>query len=150
MCIREVSGKAFVLPDAITKVSQTDLLDRPESHGASILVVSAQNFGLEDDYRQAMTALKLWSIKALLGTSFDVTFREHATTEGIVCAEISDEDHDVITRHIRGEKDLFIIDLHNLTIITARQLRCAKIHLPDEHRRAFLNDTFRSLSFATH
>lgn len=92
--------------------------DRPENAGCSILVVD-ENFGSGSSREHAVPALMQWGIKAVIGLSFAEIFRGNAVGNGLVCVELSSEDHANLVKALSpggiGLR-MISIDLQTMTI----------------------------------
>ena len=98
------------------------MLDKPEAQGTSILVVGT-NFGCGSSREHAVWAIQQAGYKAVIARKTDDSpgysdiFRQNAANCGLLLAEVSIENHAVLTQAATGAT--LTIDLPNQTISVA-------------------------------
>lgn len=107
------------------------VLNRPESHGAQILL-AGDNFGCGSSREHAPWALTAWGIRAVISTSFADIFRNNSLKNGLLPVIVDPDVHAKLMAMLNDRPDQhFMIDLASQTLV-----------LPDEEEVTFPIDGF--------
>ncbi len=107
------------------------VLNRPESHGAEILV-AGDNFGCGSSREHAPWALQQFGFKAVISTSFGDIFRQNSLKNGFLPISIPQDSADRLFRSLAAHPDAKIaVDLGN-----------QRVTLPDGTKVEFPIDDF--------
>lgn len=83
-------------------------LDRPEMAGRKILVAN-ENFGCGSSREHAVWALLDYGFRAIVAPSFGSIFLNNATNCGLLCAQVSRSDHELINAALAARPDLEVV-----------------------------------------
>ena len=114
--------------------------DRPESKGATVLVVN-NNFGCGSSREHAPQALSKWGIKAIVGQSFAEIFFGNCVAIGVPCTIASPEDvkklQDAIAQNPNTE---LTVDLNTMEVKSDDLT--VSVDMNEGSRQMFLNGTW--------
>ncbi|MDR1295069.1 MAG: 3-isopropylmalate dehydratase small subunit [Bifidobacteriaceae bacterium] len=120
--LKRVSRTGFA--DALFAAWRGDpgfVLNRPEYAAASVLV-AGPDFGTGSSREHAVWALRDYGFRAVLSARFADIFRGNAGKQGLLAAEVAQDDIEVIWKVLEAEPGIEVaVDL------AERQVRCADI-----------------------
>jgi 3-isopropylmalate/(R)-2-methylmalate dehydratase small subunit len=109
-----VTGGAALAEALFARLRERDLgfvLNRPEMGGRTIMLVGS-NFGCGSSREAAAWALAAWGIRALIGRSFNATFRDNCLRNGLLALAAPVRLHERLCAAIVADPDLeVLIDL---------------------------------------
>jgi 3-isopropylmalate/(R)-2-methylmalate dehydratase small subunit len=109
-----VTGRPALADALFARLRECDrdfVLDRPEMNGRTIMLVGS-NFGCGSSREAAAWALAAWGIRALIGRSFNATFRGNCLQNGLLALAAPAGLHDRLCAALAAQPDLEVsIDL---------------------------------------
>ncbi|MEX0672529.1 MAG: isopropylmalate isomerase [Candidatus Paceibacterota bacterium] len=140
-CVTFDGLEQHVFEDDRAQLNGQHPFDLSENIGRSVLIVDA-NFGCGSSREHAVAAIQRWGIKVIIGQSFAEIFRGNATANGLVCVDVSEQDHARIL-HELGKKDSgVIIYLDTLRAELKRSAESMAITMPFADRDMLVGGTY--------
>lgn len=115
------------------------VLNRPESHGASILLATGPNFGCGSSREHAVWALQDFGFRCVVAPSFADIFYNNAFKNGLLLAKASPEVIERMVADSDAARNVKIVNLREQVIRTEQGAEIGRFEIPERRKQELLS-----------